>query len=143
MMMTEYKIGLLSFFNHLPVLLLEGGLVYAATFTGSYQWIWLMLTFVILGLTLITIGINSNRVYGIDKQVFRIRLGSKVVKEFLLSDIKTIKQRKWTIEIGFKDSGKVKTIYLGWYIRKYKKLIDQLFENLSKLDNYDRIIFID
>ena len=140
--MTEYKMGLLSFFNHLPVLLLEGIMIYGATFIEFQQWIWLMITFVIFAATVITITIDSNKIFGISKQTFQVRIGNKK-REYLLTSIKTIKVRKRHIEIGFKDSGKVKTIYIGWYVRRFKKLKAQLFEYLEQLDHYDRIIFID
>ncbi len=139
--MTEYKVGYLSFFNHLPVLVLEGLLLYAASFIGFNDWIWIMITGVILGITIIAISINLNKIYGISKHVLSVRIGQKKA-EYLLSNIKTIRNRKWNIEIGFRDSGKVKTIYLGWYIRKYKKMRTQLFEYIEQLDNFDRIIFI-
>lgn len=140
--MTEYKVGYLSFFNHLPVLVLEGLLIYGATFIDFYEWIWIMITCVILGITIVAISISANKIFGISKHVLSVRVGQKKA-EYLLSNIKTIRKRKWNIEIGFRDSGKVKTIYLGWYIRKYKKMRDQLFEYIEQLDNYDRIIFID
>jgi len=139
--MTEYKVGYLSFFNHLPVLVLEGLLIYGATFVDFYEWIWIMITCAILGITIIAISISVNKIFGISKHVLSVRVGQKK-SEYLLSNIKTIRKRKWNVEIGFRDSGKVKTIYFGWYIRKYRKMRDQLFEYIEQLDNYDRIIFI-
>lgn len=140
--MTEYKMGLLSFVNHLPVLLLEGALIYGVSLITFYQWIWVMITSIIFGVTLILIVIDSYRVYGISKTTFLTRVGKRKT-EYLLINVKTVKIRKRSIELGFKDSGKVKTIYLGWYITKYKKLKDELLDYLKQLDNYDRIIFID
>lgn len=142
--MTEYKVGFLSFFNHLPVLILEGLFIYGATFIDFYQWIWIITTSIILVATVIAITVNSSKVYQLDKEKLVICIGKKAGREYPLSTIKTIRKRKWNIDIGFKvPSGKVKTIYIGWYIRKYKVMREQLFEYIEKLDNYDRIIFVD
>ena len=140
--MTEYKVGVMSFFNHLPVLVLEGLFIYGATFITFYTWIWIMITSVIMFATVVAISINSSKVYKLDKEKLQIYVGKRF-KEYPLSCIKTIRKRKRSIDIGVKENGKVKTIYIGWYIRKYKKMRDQLLESIERLDEYDRIIFID
>lgn len=142
-MMTEYKMSVFSFINHFPVLLLEalfiGGVIYL-DFKGIV-WISIMGTIVLA--TVITIFVNSYKVYGVSGDILQVRLGKKVIREYQLSNIKTIKERKRSMDIAIFFDGKVKTIYLGWYIGKYKKMKKQLMENIQKLDNYDRIIFVD
>lgn len=144
-MMTEYKIGYLSFFNHLPVLIFEALLIYGATFINFYGWVWIVITSIVFAATFIAVTININKVFGVSEDRLTVRIGQKNIKEYPFSTIKTIRKRKWNIDIGFKDEnkGKIKTIYIGWYIRRYKKMRDQLFLNVEKTDNYDRIIFID
>ena len=143
MKMTEYKIGMFSFLNHLPILILEGALIYGATFTNLFQWIWIMITCLIAFVTLVTLSVNSGKIYGVSEKALTIRIGKKTIKEYLYTQIKTIRIRKRNMEIGFKDKEKVKTVYLGWYIRKYRKMEDQLLGFIKQFEQYDRIIFID
>ena len=141
-MMTEYRVGIMSFFNHLPVLILEGLFIYGATFITFYTWIWIMITSVIMFATIVAVTINSSKVYKLNNERLEIHIG-KSKKEYPLTDIKTIRKRKRSLDLGIKNNGKVKTIYIGWYIKRYKKMKDQLFAAIEKLDEYDRIIFID
>ena len=143
--MTEYKAGIFAFFNHLPILIVEGGLIYGATFVEFYQWIWIMITGIILLATLVATSINSSKIYGVSDNTLVVRIGKKKVSEYLYTQITTIRIRKRNIEIGFKnpEKEKVKTIYLGWYIRKYRKMEDQLLGYIKQSEHYDRIIFID
>lgn len=142
-MMTEYKMGVLSFLNHIPVLLLDAAFIYGATYIDFYGFVWILITSVVLLATIIAISLTSSKVYMLSDDALKVRLGKKIVREYELSSIKTIKERKRSMEIGIAYKNKIKTVYIGWYISKYKKMKIQLIENIQKLDNYDRIIFVD
>lgn len=141
--MTEYKMGVLSFLNHIPVLLLDAAFIYGATFINFYGFVWIMITSVVLLATVVAITISSSKVYMLSEDKMKVRIGKKIVREYELSNIKTIKERKRSMDIGIAYKNKIKTVYIGWYIGKYKKMKSQLIENIQKLDNYDRIIFVD
>jgi len=141
--MTEYKMGVLVIFNQIPVLILDAAFLYGATYIEFYGFIWIAITGVVLLTSVTSIIISSNRVFELSEDQLKIRVGKRLIKEYQLSDIKTIKQRKRSMEIGIAYKEKIKTIYLGWYISKYKNMKNQLMENIQKLDEYDRIIFVE
>jgi hypothetical protein len=141
--MTEYKMGVLVIFNQIPVLILDAAFLYGATYIEFYGFIWIAITGVVLLASVTSIIISSNRVFELSEDQLKIRVGKRLIKEYQLSDIKTIKQRKRSMEIGIAYKEKIKTIYLGWYISKYKNMKNQLMENIQKLDEYDRIIFVE
>ena len=142
-MMTEYKMGVLSFLNHIPVLVLDAAFIYGATYIDFYGFVWILITCVVLLATTIAISLSSAKVYILSESELKVRIGKKIVREDELSNIKTIRERKRSMDIGIAYKNKIKTVYIGWYISKYKKMKSQLVENIQKLDNYDRIIFVD
>lgn len=141
-MMTEYKMGVLVIFNQIPVLLLDAAFLYGATYIEFYGFIWIAITSVVLLVSVASIILSSNKVFELSEDQLKIRIGKRILKEFQLSDIKTIRQRKRSMEIGIAYNDKIKTIYIGWYISKYKDMKQQLMKNIQKLDEYDRIIFV-
>jgi len=141
--MKEYKMRILSFLNHIPVLLLDAAFIYGATYIDFYGFVWILITSVVLLATIVAISISSSKVYILSEDMLKVRIGKKIVREYRLSKIKTIRERKRSMDIGIAYKNKIKTVYIGWYISKYKKMKNHLIENIQKLDNYDRIIFVE
>lgn len=138
--MTGYSYSPLIIVYYLPMLLLEGILLYISSYTS--QWIFLG---IIVVATIVSV------VYFIRQILVKIELNETELHVINgkhdivvpLDKIRSISKNKFSMGINYMTKKKMKTQYINSFLKEYDTFKEELGNNLSKREDYDQIIFID